>query len=354
MKYILSESFGDKDLGKTAVGKARADIEKIAHDCGYEVLNIPMIDPKYAYSHYTHLKVYNNLKHNFPKMGKGDVLLLQLPLRQHTLLLSRFLKKQKRAGVKIYALIHDLDSLRFSMNKETSYKERIRRKLEETGALALCDAIIAHNNKMKSALKTMGIEESKIIDLEIFDYLSELPIKDRALDKTVIIAGNLSEEKSKYIYKLPDNVSFNLYGIRYTGVQNDTISYKGSFSSEELAEKVEGCFGLVWDGDSLDTCSGHYGQYLKINNPHKTSFYLSCGLPVLIWKEAALADFVAENKCGILIESLNELKDILDKLTEDEYREIWENAVKVSEKLQKGYFFENALKKADSITGAAV
>ena len=55
-------------------------------------------------------------------------------------------------------------------------------------------------------------------------------------------------------------------------------------------------FGLVWDGTSLDGCNGRYGEYLKFNNPHKTSLYLSCGIPVIIWKEAALADFVEEHK----------------------------------------------------------
>lgn len=354
MKYIVSESLCDNNLGKTAIGKARADIEQVAQGNGFELLKLPLVDPKYAFSHATHFKVYENWKQNIPKLGKGDVLLLQLPLRQHTLLFSKLLKKQKRAGVKIYAILHDLDTLRLSKNKDASFKERIRRKTEEIGVLALCDVIIAHNDRMKAALVEMGVDEKKIIALKIFDYLSDQALKDRSFDKTVIIAGNFSGEKSGFVNKLPKNVKFNLYGLGYKGVQNDTISYKGSFSPEELPDKVSGSFGLVWDGDSLDTCSGFYGQYLKINNPHKTSFYLSCGLPVLIWKEAALSEFVAENKCGILIESLNEIKGIMDKLSDDQYHEIAGNAVKVSESIKKGQFFADALKKAEIIANNKV
>lgn len=61
--------------------------------------------------------------------------------------------------------------------------------------------------------------------------------------------------------------------------------WHGSFKPEESPEHLQG----VWDGDSVDTCAGNTGAYLRYNNPHKTSLYLACGMPVIVWKEAAIA-----------------------------------------------------------------
>ena len=33
-------------------------------------------------------------------------------------------------------------------------------------------------------------------------------------------------------------------------------------------------------------------DYLRINNPHKTSLYLACGIPIITWNKAAIAQYV--------------------------------------------------------------
>ena len=106
-------------------------------------------------------------------------------------------------------------------------------------------------------------------------------------------------------------------------------------------------FGLVWDGESADTCSGVYGDYLRINNPHKTSFYLSCGIPVLIWKEAALADFIIENGCGIVLNSLSEISAKINNLDRTSYIKMKENANQISGKLKMGWYSRNAIEKVE-------
>jgi glycosyltransferase involved in cell wall biosynthesis len=350
MKYVVREIITDQNQGKTAILKARNDIEEIASNCGYQIVEVPLLPPEIAFSHATHISVYKNWKKNLPKMKAGDELIVQLPLRQHSLLLPVLLKGIKNKRVKIYGLLHDLDILRLSTTEYCPLGERIRRNLEEKKALKLCDAIIAHNKTMKEKLIEYGYDERKIVELGIFDYLSKNPKKERIFDKSIIVAGNLNKNKSGYVYKLGEGVNYNLYGIDYTGPQNEFIKYFGSFSPEELPQKVDGCFGLVWDGNSIDTCSGAYGQYLRINNPHKTSFYLACGIPVIIWKDAALADFVLKNNCGITVESLQEISNILGKMSEEDYTKLKRSAEIEAEKLTQGYYTEMAIKKAEEIT----
>ena len=161
-------------------------------------------------------------------------------------------------------LIHDLETIRASLRKDVSTKTRKRLNLEENSILKECNYIIAHNNKMMDYLnRVLGIEKNKLISLEIFDYL--IPGFDEKFDSKkirkenpIIIAGTLRLHKAKYVYDLPENVNFNLYGVGYEGREKDNIKYFGSFMPDALPFAMEGSFGLVWDGESADTCSGVY------------------------------------------------------------------------------------------------
>ena len=98
-------------------------------------------------------------------------------------------------------------------------------------------------------------------------------------------------------------------------------------------------------GGAADTCAGVYGEYLKVNNPHKTSLYLASGIPVIIWKEAAMADYVEREKVGITISSMRELEDVFANLTEDQYVDMLQHAKLISKRLTTGYYTMEAVKK---------
>src|SRR5699024_6210027 len=99
-------------------------------------------------------------------------------------------------------------------------------------------------------------------------------------------------KKSKFIYKFPSELKkskVNLYGNGYIGNQIG-LDYKGAFPSDKINSIIKGKYGLIWDGDRIDTCSGNVGNYLRYNNPHKLSMYLVANMPVIIWDKAAEAD----------------------------------------------------------------
>ena len=129
------------------------------------------------------------------------------------------------------------------------------------------------------------------------------------------------------------------------GLQNNPlITYQGFVPSEEFIKHIDADFGLVWDGDSLGTCSGEYGQYLKWNSPHKVSFYLRAGLPLIIWKEAAVAPIIEEAGAGIAINSLKELDEKLTNLTFEQKKEMKKQAVILARKLNTGSFLTRTFK----------
>ena len=234
--------------------------------------------------------------------------------------------------VKVYYIIHDLESLRLFKN-DANYL------VEEISRLNKADGLVSHNSIMTKWLRENGVK-TKISNLEIFDYLTEnVAPKSNSYEKTLCYAGNL--QKSDFL--INKFYPIDVYGPNPKKKYPNTVSYKGVFTPEELPKHLKENFGLIWDGNRIDECNGVYGEYMKYNNPHKVSLYLSSGLPVIIWEKAALAEFVSKHQAGIVVESLAQLQDRLGSLTEEEYLNLRHNAQLVSEKLKKGYYIVKAV-----------
>lgn len=182
-------------------------------------------------------------------------------------------------------MIHDLDSLR------GVYKNG------EREFLSTADVIIAHNPVMVDYLKQNGYSDKEIRSLNIFDYLIQDTVACRKEgEKTeVVIAGNLKREKAGYVYRLNEvegEIQFRLYGPNYDGETQGECKILWTVQAGRVTGKTGRGFGLVWDGNGLNGCTGVFGEYMKYNNPHKTSLYLASGLPVIIWEKAAMAKYI--------------------------------------------------------------
>ena len=213
----------------------------------------------------------------------------------------------------------------------------------EVDSFNLADGIIGHNAKMNDFLRQNGVKVP-LVDLGIFDYDNPQPIQPyHGYDKSVCYAGNLID--AVFLDNVHPTNRFDLFGPNPAEHYNDGLNYRGQFSPTELPSHMDENFGLVWHGTSVDTCDGTFGRYLKWNNPHKTSLYLSSGLPVIIWDQAALADFVIENGVGITISSLNELNEKLDAITDEEYRQMHQNVEKIANQMRSGYYITHAMQK---------
>ena len=256
----------------------------------------------------------------------------------------------KKINFKAYLLIHDIESLRNKKIKSFSdFKYSIIYFLQNKTVLERVDGIIAHNDKMKSELVKMGINKEKIVSLEIFDYLIPNFNEDKNYDKDkILLAGNFDIRKTRYARNLPEKPEFEIYGINFELEHlPNNVHYKGAFTPDELPNHLQGGFGLVWDGDSSHTCSGMYGEYLKLNNPHKASLYLASGFPIIVWSQSSIANFVRNNHCGILVNSLFEISETLKSISEDEYQELIKNSKRIGRKIRQGHYLKTALSKCE-------
>ena len=348
MKYYLKEEFLHDNNVKNAGNKARNDVEEIVKREGYQTL-VLSVDNWYEMSTLkAQLHKSKAISQALNQLKQGDELLIQFPMLHHSFFTTHHVKKAQKKGVKVHFIIHDLEALRYVNVENFPLKHKIRIQVQESGLLGAADGIIAHNPIMKSVLVDKGIAENKIVSLGIFDYLIPNFQEKTGLTKNlpIIVAGNLAQEKAGYLYSLPEEPAYNLYGVGFDesrSLANET--YFGSFLPDELPAALEGGFGLVWDGDSAETCSGVFGEYLRYNNSHKASLYLAAGFPLVVWKQSALSHFVLENGCGIAVESLHDLSQAIAQLDDKDYQDLLVNAKRIGQKIRNGSYLTNALNK---------
>lgn len=266
---------------------------------------------------------------------QSKIIILQYPFYFNPIVKWAQMRLMKKNTV--FFLIHDVNALRGFQDAD------IKKEINE---LNLAKAVVVHNDIMGRSLQKLGLKVPWI-SLVLFDYLlPDIPQKAFSKGTKVAFAGNL--EKSKFLQNAEIEtlgLHFNLYGpgFKEEVMKWKNISYKGSFPPDEVPFKLEGSFGLIWDGTEIKTCDGPTGTYMKYNNPHKLSLYIAAGLPVIVWKQAAIAEFVTMLKIGIAVESLTDVSEIIQLLTDGEYNEMVRAVKKLQKQVVSGSFTKRCL-----------
>lgn len=333
-----------------AGSKATKDIADIADTLGYSRINIRMNTTKLTKVAKVQRQVgyFHDWKNCEHEMEDNAVVLLQHPFHYPQMTRERtLLKLKEKKHIRFICLIHDVEELR-----AFRYNEYYRKEFEFM--IKIADAFIVHNDVMMKYFLDLGIPRTRVVNLEIFDYLQKSEMSGNPkYEKAITIAGNLDTTKCGYIGQLGKlcGVDVKLFGPNFDEQLKSyaNIHYYGSFPADEIPSKLTGGFGLVWDGKSIDGCIGQSGQYLKYNNPHKLSLYLSSGIPVVTWKGAAEAAFVEKHNVGICVESLLELTEIFETMNQDVYLRYAAAARQLAPQLRSGQYGKEALLKAEKI-----
>ncbi len=234
-------------------------------------------------------------------------------------------------GIGTVALIIDIDGLRDNDNK--LFKEEIK-------LLKKFSLLVAHNAAMKNIL-LQQLPSSKISCIEIFDYPVKPSLRVVKRSNTVCFAGNLNKATFvNNLYQIPTS-NFNIYGPfpDVLLIDSDNVFYKGVFTPDELPAELEGSFGLVWDGESIDECE----EYLRYNNPHKLSLYLAAGLPVIVWKQSAIAAFVNLYNIGFTVNSIKEIQEKIQQISTESFNTMHQNAQAIGKKIAGGFFLKSVI-----------
>jgi hypothetical protein len=319
---------------QTAASKARVDVLKIVTENGYQTVYLPLV-----------MNFRNIVKfwRQLTAIAKPDThIVIEYPcwMKKRMYLVSLICRLK---GIKLYGIIHDIGSLREHLPHG-----------KDLAVLKLFDGLVSHNYMMSQWLREKGYK-GKLVPLNVFDYLlTDTPtFANEALTSPakVFYAGNLDYKKARYVYDTSLNnfrhVELQLYGVNFdaTRISHTVVKYMGSFEGSSPSFNTNYHFGLIWEGDSVESCTGPIGDYIRYNNPHKFSLYLALGLPVVVWKEAAIARFVSEHNLGILIEKLTDLDTLIPDLTEEQYQTYVKQVSGFTRKVRSGQFLNTAIEK---------
>ncbi|MDE6342022.1 MAG: hypothetical protein K2K93_06870 [Muribaculaceae bacterium] len=281
------------------------------------------------------------------RMPAEEIVILQYPSQSR---IKQLYNRARAKGNKIILLVHDIDELRGCVGDHSGILTHI---------LSDADVVILHTEKMKEWYEEKFHPVNHPVVLGIFDYLLPEIAKENdhhhIIDEKsensgfkIVFAGNL--RKSPFIYSLPehDSVKFFLHGPGIDKMRlPEHVTYKGVASPDDIISQLRNYdFGLIWDGEIIDGCSGAWGEYLQFNAPYKASSYLTSGIPLIVWDKMGLKDFVEDNKIGICVNSLDDIPERLSQMSSAEYAEMKENAHAISKKMRAGYFSTTAITKA--------
>ena len=262
-------------------------------------------------------------------LPKDSMVLFHFPLQ--AAVYSWLLQLLQLRGISTVALIIDIDGLRDNDIKLFEQEIKLLNKFS---------LLVAHNAAMKNKL-LQQLPYSKICCIEMFDYPVKFSLPVVKKSNTVCLAGNLN--KATFVNHLDQvtSTTFNIYGpcANVPSIQKENVIYKGVISPDELPAELEGSFGLVWDGNLLDEGD----NYLRYNNPHKLSLYLTAGLPVIVWAQSAGAAFVNLYDVGFTISSIREIPEKLQQISNEKFNTMHENALAISKKTTEGYFLKSVI-----------
>jgi hypothetical protein len=338
--YYLSEI---PENPKAIALKAMTDIDEIFAEEGLEkIVETIKVTPDNVYAHPLYRRrMLSQMVKRCSKLS-DKLIFVQYPTNLgNGFVFPRYIRRVAKRNRVVY-VIHDLNGLRYRIPIWDQADRRVFKRAYK---------IISHNENMtKFLVEKYGIPADKIIDLGIFDYITDkINFAPRHKEDGIAFAGNLAKSRDmigQYIH-LGIKAQLNLYGYKspLTPTEGKYVSYCGKFPPDEVQMELKGGFGLVWDGTSVDDCKGLYGEYTKYNNPHKASLYIVSNLPLIVSNESAIAKYVLKHQIGFGVDSLREIPERIEKLSDEEYEKMRANLKVLSQKVAHGDMMRSIVKE---------
>lgn len=335
-----------------AVGKPRYDHEQYVREMGGSIIDAYF----YIYPDEPQNELNARLDGIFAGLKWHDVVIFQWePAINNARWIQSAFDHVKGFGARVVILVDDIASWRRPSNIPEDVKpedyDKYQDELEiafEANFFAQADGIIAHSRAMIERLrKQVAIAGKTLTDAVSVWGPAHRTVhfeERRANGNGIDYAGNIN--KAPFLKELPHEIPINVYGVQsddktLKGHENFTLFKR--MDAELVPHVLQGSFGLVWDSDTYPEMSGVMSDYERYNIPAKFSMYLSANEPVIIWKQAAWADFVVKNDLGYAIDSLDEIPDLLKNTDDERYAGIMGNVERIAPLVREGFFFKKAI-----------
>lgn len=308
--------------------KPRTDVARVAKHLGYRLVTFDM--PYIDEGHWIEEQL---LKH-FSHIQAGDLVVWQYPKYSPTLEL-KMLNWFHERDIIVVSFVHDVTLVREKIGVRNHYNPQ-----DDMKVLSLFDANIMPTNFVKPLMRIANVTLKNIVSLAPYDFITNRPVVPAKYSHDIFYAGSLSK------FSNLDNINFPLtvFGEKnFSNIKiiNRNIRDGGFVPAEKLSQQLDNGYGLIWDED-VD--NDYRQEYTKWNWPYKFSLYMASGLPVIAWRDSAIAEVVTLGNLGIVVDSLADISEAVSAVDESEFVEMAENATIFGNKLVKGESTKAALR----------
>lgn len=253
----------------------------------------------------------------------GDVVILQSPMWNGYRYEETFVNKLRAYhNLKIVIFVHDLIPFMFEVNRYLlpAYIDLFNK----------ADALIVPSQKMYDILKQEGLTVDKYLVQQIWDIPNNLWLNNPEFSKII----NFSGQPSKFTFcnDWKYQTTLKIFGDSNDITAKDNIIAAGWYNQDSLLmELSKGGFGLVWSEED------YWSEYMTMNVTYKLSTYLAAGIPVIAKRGISNQEIIEENGLGIICDTLEEVDNIVQNITEEEYYRLASNVKKFSVLINGGY-----------------
>jgi glycosyltransferase involved in cell wall biosynthesis len=329
-KYIVQQ-YSQLEYQDGGIGYS--DAEKILMGEGFIPISFPH---HHSFSVIAKIRRFLYFREMLRTVKKGDIVVFLFPVyaAMNRMLLNALLRKE----VTCVCFIADINGIKDGDTRELDREIAFLKKFRY---------FIVHNDKMKAWLNSI-IPSAHSAAIDFFDFLARPSVVKAVRSFDIAFAGNLGKSRFlEKLHQLPSPLHFHLYGPGQTQAMTvqKNVSWHGIEKPYELPGRINGSFGLLWDGDDIEKAGGSLGEYMRYISHHKLSLYILSGLPVIVPAIAASADLVERYRIGFCVNNLFEIAGKINAVTEAGYREMQENMKQLAEKISKGECLKEAVER---------
>lgn len=245
-------------------------------------------------------------------LGVGDTMIIQTPTGMASnydqVLFDKLTSLRQQMNIKLIAVVEDLVTQK-DVNLITLYQQ--------------CDALIVPNKTFAKYLRSLGINSSRFIFLNYYDFTPTLNFDHEP--KYAACLNYVNNQVS-----LPDelkrvNLPVSVFQNQSFADQN-SIHYSGSFNDDLLLNHINnnGGFGLIWAANKKQE------QFLKIASPLAFSIFISAGIPIITKQEYQISSLVEKKSLGMVVDNLDEAIKKAKTLPPEKYQDFVKNVAKVA------------------------
>ncbi len=269
-------------------------------------------------------------------LSGGDTVIFQYPTWNGIDYDEYFLDKiSVYPGVRKIIYVHDADSIMFE-----SHSWLVPRQV---ALLNRADVLILPSERMYERLKQDGLNVEKVVYQRMWDFPCDTRVViDPPFNHGINFAGD--PEKFTFCKEWDsDDVQLSVTCGEESWNGSDKVKILGWFLDDAsllAALRKSGGMGLVWCQES------HWTEYMTMNANYKLSTYLAAGLPLIVPDFIAVADEVRKKGLGYVVSSLEEAKETVRRMTEEDYRRMRNNVEAFAPLIRNGHITEKVLSEA--------